>query len=207
MLHDILGLERALPWLALAFAAGYALGSVPVGVVLARMFGLPDPRGLGSGNIGATNMLRTGHRWAALATLLLDGAKGLVPAAGFLAWGDLAAQAAGAGALIGHCFPVWLRFRGGKGVATFLGVLLGLHWPAGLCVCLTWIVSATLTRISSVGALAATASAPLWLMGFGRWEAVLAAILLAAVVWIRHAGNIARLAKGTEPRFGGRARR
>jgi len=202
MFHDILGLERALPWLALAFAVGYAIGSVPVGVVLSRLLGLPDPRGVGSGNIGATNMLRTGNRGAALATLILDGAKGAAPVVLFLSWGDLAAQAAGAGALLGHCFPVWLRLRGGKGVATFLGAMLGLHWPAGLCVCLTWVVAAAASRISSVGALAATASAPLWLVGFGRWEAVLAAILLAALVWLRHLGNIARLVRGEEPRIG-----
>lgn len=202
MLHDIMGLERALPWLALALAAGYAVGSVPVGILIAKLFGLPDPRSIGSGNIGATNMLRAGNRWAALATLLLDGAKGALPVLWFLSWGDLAAQAAGLGALLGHCFPVWLGFRGGKGVATALGVVLGLHWPAGLLVCATWLAAAGATRISSAGALAATAAAPLWLALLDRWEAVLAACLAAALVWLRHLGNIRRLLAGTEPRIG-----
>ena len=203
MLHDIMGLERALPWLGLAFACGYLAGSVPFGVLIARALGLGDLRRIGSGNIGATNVLRTGNRAAAAATLLLDAAKGAVPVALFLGWGDLAAQAAGAGAFLGHCFPVWLRFRGGKGVATFLGVLLALHWPAGLCALATWAAAAALTRRSSVGALAASALAPLWLVLFARWEAVLVVSVLAALLWLRHAANIGRLLRGEEPRIGG----
>jgi len=202
MVHDIMGLDRALPWLSLAFAVGYLAGSIPVGLLLARAFGLPDPRGIGSGNIGATNVLRTGNKAAAAATLLLDAAKGAVPVLVFLGWGDLAAQAAGLGAMLGHCFPVWLRFRGGKGVASFLGVLLALHWPSGAMACVTWLAGAALTRRSSVGALAATLSAPLWLIVFDRWEAVLVALILAALVWARHHGNIRRLIAGTEPRIG-----
>ena len=204
MFHDVMGLERALPWLIAAFAGGYLAGSVPFGMLLSRLMGLGDLRRIGSGNIGATNVLRTGNRTAAALTLVLDALKGALPVLLFLGWGDLAAQAAGAGALVGHCFPVWLRFRGGKGVATFLGVMVGLYWPAGAAVCLTWLAGAGISRISSVGALAAAASAPLWLMAFERWEAVLVAILLAALVWLRHAGNIVRLLRGEEPRIGQR---
>ncbi|MEL6476288.1 MAG: glycerol-3-phosphate 1-O-acyltransferase PlsY, partial [Pseudomonadota bacterium] len=195
-----MGWERALPWLLVALATGYLIGTLPVGVLIARIFGLGDLRRIGSGNIGATNVLRTGNRLAALLTLWLDAAKGAVPVLLFLSWGDLAAQAAGLGAVLGHCFPVWLWFRGGKGVASFIGVMLALYWPAGLAVCLTWLIAAGLSRISSVGALAASASAAAWLAAFGRWEAVLVALLLAALIWLRHWGNIARLLAGTEPR-------
>ena len=204
MFHDIMGLERALPWLIAAFAGGYLAGSIPFGLLLSRLMGLGDLRRIGSGNIGATNVLRTGNKAAAAATLLLDAAKGAAPVLIFLSWGDLAAQAGGFGAFLGHCFPVWLRFRGGKGVATFLGIVLALHWPAGVAVCATWLAGAGMSRISSVGALAAAASAPLWLIAFARWEAVLVALALAALVWLRHGGNIARLLRGEEPRIGGR---
>ncbi|MGF1503336.1 MAG: glycerol-3-phosphate 1-O-acyltransferase PlsY [Paracoccaceae bacterium] len=201
MFHDILGFDRALPWLLTAWAVGYLIGSVPVGVLVSRAFGLPDPREHGSGNVGATNVLRTGHRGAAALTLLLDGAKGAGPVLGFLAWGDLAAQAAGLGALIGHILPVWLGFRGGKGVATALGIVLALHWPTGLVCLAVWLAAAGLSRISSAGALAAMAAAPLTLVLFDRWEAVLVASLIAATVWLRHLGNIARILRGTEPRL------
>jgi glycerol-3-phosphate acyltransferase PlsY len=207
MLHDVMGWERALPWLALAFACGYLIGSVPIGLIAARAFGTIDPRKIGSGNIGATNVLRTGNKRAAAATLLLDMAKGALPVLVFLRWGDLAAQAAAVGAVIGHTLPVWLGFRGGKGVATFLGVTLGLYWPAGALVCATWLAAAFLSRISSVGALAAAASAPLWFYALGRLEAVLVVAALAAWVWLRHAANIGRLARGHEPRIGARGHR
>ncbi|HUF87067.1 MAG TPA: glycerol-3-phosphate 1-O-acyltransferase PlsY [Thermohalobaculum sp.] len=202
MFHDILGIERALPWLLLALAAGYLAGSIPFGVLVARVFGLGDLRRIGSGNIGATNVLRTGNRVAAALTLALDAAKGAVPVALFLGWGDLAAQAAGLGAFLGHCLPVWLGFRGGKGVATFLGIMLGLHWLTFAALCATWLGAAAISRISSVGALATAASAPLWLMLFGRWEAVLFASLLAALIWLRHHANLRRLIRGEEPRIG-----
>ncbi len=204
MFHDILGFDRALPWLALAFSIGLAAGAVPIGVLLARAFGLPDPRGIGSGNIGATNVLRTGHRLAAGLTFVLDAAKGAVPVLVFLSWGDLAAQAAGLGALLGHCYSPWLRFQGGKGVSTLQGVMLALYWPAGLGVAATWLTAVALTRISSVGGLAAAASAPLWLIVFSRWEAVQAASLAALLIWLRHIGNIRRLVAGNEPRIGQR---
>ncbi len=203
MLHDVMAWDRALPWLGLAFACGYLIGSVPVGLIAARLFGVVDPRKIGSGNIGATNVLRTGNKRAAAVTLLLDMAKGAVPVLVFLnLWGDLAAQAAGAGAIIGHTLPVWLRFRGGKGVATFLGVTLGLYPPAGALVCATWLAAAFLGRISSVAALAAAASAPLWFWLLDRPEAVLVMAGLAAWVWLRHAANIGRLLRGHEPRIG-----
>ena len=178
MFHNIMGLERALPWLIAALAGGYLAGSVPFGVLVARFFRLGDLRQIGSGNIGATNVLRTGNKLAAFTTVLLDALKGTVPVLIFLGWGDLAGQAAGLGAFLGHCFPVWLRFKGGKGVATWLGVMLAIHPLTWAALCLTWLAAAVLTRISSVGALAAAASGPLWLILFDRWEAVLLSISL-----------------------------
>lgn len=204
MLHTIMGFERALPWLLTALACGYLIGSVPVGVLLARLMNLGDLRKIGSGNIGATNVLRTGNKAAAALTLLLDGAKGAAAVLAFLNWGDLAAQAAGIGAVLGHCLPVWLRFRGGKGVATFLGVVIALAWPVGLLTCASWLVGAALSRISSVGALVAAVSAPLWMWAMGHPEAVLSTAFIALWVWIRHAANIGRLLRGKEPRIGKR---
>jgi len=197
-----MGLEHALPWLIGALAAGYLSGSIPFGLLVARLFGLGDLRRIGSGNIGATNVLRTGNKAAAVATLLLDAAKGAVPVWIFLGWGDLAAQAAGLGAFLGHCVPVWLWFRGGKGVATWLGVMLAVHPLTGAALCVTWLAAAAVSRISSVGALTAAASGPLWLILFDRWEAVLLGIILGALVWLRHHANIRRLLRGEEPRIG-----
>jgi glycerol-3-phosphate acyltransferase PlsY len=203
MLHQIMGFERALPWLIAALAAGYLSGSIPFGVLAARIFKLGDLRKIGSGSIGATNVLRTGNKLAALITLVLDALKGAVPVLIFLGlWGDLAGQAAGLGAFLGHCFPVWLRFRGGKGVATWLGVMLAIDPLTWVALCLTWLATAALTRISSAGALVAAASGPLWLILFGRWEAVLLAIILGALIWIRHHANIRRILRGEEPRIG-----
>lgn len=202
MTHVIMGWERALPWLIAALLTGYLAGSIPFGLLISRALGLGDPRNIGSGNIGATNMLRTGSRLAAALTLVLDFAKGLVPVVVFLAfWGDLAAQAAGIGAVLGHCLPVWLWFRGGKGMATFLGVLYGLYWPAGIAISATWLVAALLSRMSSVGALAAAFTAPLWFYAFQRPEAVLAVAVLSIWVWLRHRRNIGRIVRGEEPRI------
>ncbi|MCC7321875.1 MAG: glycerol-3-phosphate 1-O-acyltransferase PlsY [Rubellimicrobium sp.] len=186
-------------------AFGYFLGSIPFGLVLARILGLGDLRKIGSGNIGATNVLRTGNRGAALGTLLLDGGKGAVAvlAARALA-GEDAAQVAGGMAFIGHCFPVWLGFRGGKGVATFFGLILALAWPVGLAACATWAVTAAALRYSSVAALLAAGFTPVWAVALGRGEVVFLALALAVIVYIRHAGNIARLHAGTEPRIGRR---
>jgi len=206
MFHDIMGIERALPWLLAALAGGYLAGSIPFGMLVARFFKLGDLRKIGSGNIGATNVLRTGNKPAALATLLLDASKGALPVLIFLGWGDLAGQAAGLGAFLGHCFPVWLRFRGGKGVATWFGIMLAIHPLTWAALSLTWLAAVALSRISSVGALAAAASGPLWLIVFGRWEAVLLAIILGVLVWLRHHANIRRMLRREEPRIGKRGR-
>ena len=203
MFHTVMGWEHAWPWLLGALVAGYLIGSIPFGVLVARLFGLGDLRHVGSGNIGATNVLRTGNKAAAALTLILDMAKGLVAALSGLWWaGDLAGQAAGAGAVLGHCLPIWLGFRGGKGVATFLGVIIGLSFAAGALTCLSWLVGAALTRISSAAALISTALAPVWMWLLDGPRAVLCAALLAVFVAARHHQNIARLLRGEEPKIG-----
>lgn len=205
LLPVVMGWERAWPWLLMALAIGYAAGSIPFGVLVARLFGLGDLRAVGSGNIGATNVLRTGNRKAAATTLALDMAKGWAPVALALAnWGDLAAQLAALGAVIGHVLPVWLLFRGGKGVATFLGVMFGLSPLTGALCCLTWLCMAALFRISSLAALMMTLSAPVWLWLAGERGAVWAALILIVLIWVKHGGNIARLIRGAEPRIGAR---
>lgn len=189
--------------LFLTAALAYLLGSVPFGVVITRAMGLGDLRQIGSGNIGATNVLRTGNKPAAAATLILDAAKGgiaVLIARAML--GEDAAQVAALAAFLGHLFPVWLGFKGGKGVATFLGILLALTWPIGLLACATWAVTAAISRISSLSALAASALAPGYLAFAGYADMVLLALLLAALVWIRHAANIRRIKAGTEPKIG-----
>jgi glycerol-3-phosphate acyltransferase PlsY len=197
--------ELVSPALTLVLAAvlGYLLGSIPFGVVIARAFGLGDLRKIGSGNIGATNVLRTGNRTAAALTLILDAGKGgiAVLVARALA-GEDAAQIAGAAALGGHLWPVWLGFRGGKGVATFLGTLLALAWPVGLAACATWAATAAAFRFSSLAALVAAALSPVWAVVLGRADATLFCILLAAFVFARHDANIRRLMAGTEPKIG-----
>lgn len=189
--------------LLLTAVLAYALGSVPFGLVMARVFGLGDLRKIGSGNIGATNVLRTGNKLAAFLTLVLDAAK--AAAAVLLAraaFGEDAAQLAGFAAFLGHCFPVWLGFKGGKGVATFLGTLLALSFPVGLAACATWLAIAFAFRWSSLAALAAAASAPEWAWLLGRSEMIALAIGLAALVIWRHAPNIRRLLDGSEPKIG-----
>lgn len=190
----------------LAAALGYLLGSVPFGIVITRALGLGDLRKIGSGNIGATNVLRTGHKGAALATLLLDSGKGAI--AVLLAralGGEGAALVAGAAAFLGHLFPVFLGFRGGKGVATFLGTLIALSWPIGLMACGLWLLTAALTRISSLSALVAAAGAPIFALVLGAEGLALAALFMAALIFLRHRANIARLVAGTEPRIGRKA--
>jgi len=191
------------PLLLLWACLGYLLGSVPFGLVITRMLGLGDVRAIGSGNIGATNVLRTGNRPAAAATLILDAGKGgaAVLLARWLA-GEDAAQIAGFMAFLGHCFPVWLGFRGGKGVATFLGLLIALAWPVGLAACGTWLATARTFRISSLAALIAATSAPVWAFLLGLPQVALLAAALAVLVLIRHAANIRRLLDGSEPRIG-----
>ena len=186
-----------------AAAIGYALGSIPFGFILTRMAGLGDIRAVGSGNIGATNVLRTGRRSLAAGTLVLDAAKGAFAVAlvGWLfgvVWMPLAAISA----VVGHCFPVWLRFRGGKGVATGLGVLLALDWRMGLAACAVWAGVFAITRISSAAALAAFAAAPLLALVLLPPGWYVAPLAVAILVWWRHRANIARLLAGTEPRVG-----
>ena len=186
-------------------ALAYLIGTIPFGLLLTRAAGLGDIRAIGSGNIGATNVLRTGKRGLAAATLLLDAAKGAlaVSLANLLAgpvWMPLAAICV----VVGHCFPAWLRFRGGKGVATGLGALLALDWRMGLACCALWLATFAVIRISSAAALAAYAAAPLLAYALMPPYWFVAPLAIAALVWVRHAANIARLLAGTEPRVGRR---
>jgi len=190
----------------IALGLGYLLGTIPFGLFFAYASGGGDVRKIGSGNIGATNVLRTGKKWAAAATLISDGAKG---AAAVLIVRHLMPGAeiiAAAGAVLGHIFPVWLKFKGGKGVATFLGACLALYWMAGLAIAATWILMAIGFRISSLSALIAVALAPFffWLTGYGVSSPILA--LLALLVIVMHHANIRRLLNGTEPRIGSKAK-
>ena len=189
--------------LAFAAIAGYLLGSIPFGMVIAKVMGLGNLREIGSGNIGATNVLRTGNKSAAAATLIFDAGKGAVAvliARAFI--GEDAAQIAGLAAFFGHIFPIWLGFRGGKGVATFLGILLALNWIVGLAACATWLVVVLFFRISSLGGLSAAALAPIWIIIQGDTKTILLAILLGLLVFIRHRENIKRILAGTEPKVG-----
>jgi glycerol-3-phosphate acyltransferase PlsY len=189
--------------LALTVVLAYLLGSIPFGVVVTSAVGLGDLRQIGSGNIGATNVLRTGNKGAALATLLLDAAKGGVAVLVARALFDEdAAQLAGLAAFLGHLYPVWLGFKGGKGVATFIGILLALAWPVGLAVCATWLVSALVTRTSSIAALVAAASSGMWLLFLLQGRLLVLVFLLTVLVYLRHAENLKRIKAGTEPRIG-----
>ncbi len=191
----------------IALIGGYLLGGIPFGLVLTKAAGLGDIRDIGSGNIGATNVLRTGNKPLAAATLLLDGGKGAIAAltAGAL-FGRDPAIAAGVAAVFGHNFPIWLRFKGGKGVATTLGALIAISWPAGLGACATWLLVAATFRFSSLSALVALAAAPAYAWFLGDIRAATAAAFLAALVWLRHTDNIARLLKGEEPKIGKKRR-
>lgn len=181
---------------------GYLLGSIPFGLLLTRLAGLGDIRAIGSGNIGATNVLRTGRKGLAAATLVLDALKGTAAVLIARRWGLQAELLAALGAFLGHCFPVWLRFRGGKGVATFLGILLGLHWPVMAIAALIWSGTAIVTRYSSLSALLASAAAPILLLLFGQIEMAALTALLALILWIRHRANLKRLLAGEETRIG-----
>lgn len=183
--------------------AAYLLGAVPFGMILTRHLGLGDLRQIGSGNIGATNVLRTGNKRAAALTLLLDAAKGAVPVLLARALtGEDAAQVAALAAFVGHCYPVWLRFKGGKGVATFLGVWLALSWPVGLACCLTWLAMAAISRRSSMASITAASLSTLWLGLLGQMEMLGLGLVLTLLVFLRHAENIKRLKAGTEPKIG-----
>lgn len=218
---DPISWEFAWPYLLGAFVGGYILGSIPFGLVLTRLAGLGDIRKTGSGNIGATNVLRTGHRGLALATLILDGGKGAVAVFIGMEYGPDPMVCAAAGAVLGHIFPIWLGFRGGKGVATTLGTLLAIAPSVGILACLTWLLVALVTRYSSLAALISLALAPALLYLLAQREVYRTisdwglsdywiadpqraewAVFIAIVVWIRHAGNIRRLLTGRESRIG-----
>ena len=192
----------AFPSLLLALLIGYLLGSIPFGVLVTRIAGAGDLRAVGSGNIGATNVLRTGRRDLAAATLVGDALKGTVAVLIGAQFGPGAALVAGLGAFLGHLFPVWLRFEGGKGVATFFGIWIGLFWPAALAFAIVWLSLAVLTRYSSLAALSASLATPLVL--YVTREPALAALAatLSALLWWKHAANIRRLLAGTESRIG-----
>ena len=183
---------------------GYLCGTIPFGLILTKAAGLGDIRSIGSGNIGATNVLRTGDKKLAALTLVLDTLKGTLPAIvmGWL-YGPQAAVLAGLAAFFGHLFPLWLKFKGGKGVATGMGVLFGLFWPLGVIFIAVWIAMAALFRFSSLSALTAVILSPLWAFLLGRNDLMLPTAVMAIAVWITHRANIARLLKGEEPRIGG----
>ena len=185
-----------------ALAGGYLLGSIPFGLILAKLAGLGDLRQIGSGNIGATNVLRAGSKGLAALTLLLDAAKGTAAVLLAARWGGTASMLAGLGAFLGHLYPVWLGFRGGKGVATYLGVLVGLYWPVAAVFAATWLIAAFLTRYSSLAALIASAASVAALALFGQWQLAALFLVLTVLLYIRHAGNIGRLARGEEARIG-----
>lgn len=190
------------PYAAVALILGYLLGSVPFGLIITRLAGTTDIRSIGSGNIGATNVLRTGRKDLAAATLLLDALKGTaaVVAAGWLMPG--AGVFAGLGAFLGHLFPIWLGFRGGKGVATFLGVLIGLWWPGAVAFAVLWLATAYLSRYSSLSALVASAAVPPLLLIAGETGVAALFFVLTVLLWIMHRANIQRLVAGTEGRIG-----
>lgn len=195
-----MGLEAFLP---VALVIGYLLGSIPFGLVLTKLAGTQDLRSIGSGNIGATNVLRTGRKGLAAATLLLDALKGTaaVVIAGYLA-GPNAAMIAGLGAFLGHLFPVWLKFKGGKGVAVYIGILLGLFWPGALFFCLLWLATAFTSRYSSLSALVAAFVTPIFLWWFGHLAIASLFAVLTLLLFYMHRENIRRLQSGTESRIG-----
>jgi glycerol-3-phosphate acyltransferase PlsY len=198
-----MGLDTFLP---VAFVIGYLFGSIPFGLILTRLAGTQDLRSIGSGNIGATNVLRTGRKGLAAATLLLDALKGTaaVVMSGYIG-GPNAAMVAGLGAFLGHLFPVWLKFRGGKGVAVYIGILLGLFWPAALVFCLIWLATAFTTRYSSLSALVAAFVTPLFLWWFGHLALASLSVVLTLLLFYMHRENIKRLQSGKEGRIGEKA--
>ena len=200
-------IESSVTALALWAVIGYLMGSVPFGMVIARVMNLGNLRNIGSGNIGATNVLRTGNKTAAALTLLLDAAKGAAALllARAITGAEDAAQIAGLAAMFGHCYPVWLRFNGGKGVATFLGLLLALHFPVGVGACVAWLIGAGLSRMSSMGALVSAASSTVFMTYLGMPEAVVLGVVLTLLIFWRHRANINRIRTGTEPKIGKKA--
>ena len=195
--------ETAWPYAAATFLTGYLLGAIPFGLIFGWLSGAGDIRKVGSGNIGATNVLRTGKRWAAAATLLCDAAKGyLAVDIGGQMGGQAFAMFAGLGAFFGHLYPVWLMFRGGKGVATFIGIVFALAWPIAVLTSLSWITVARAFRFSSLAALVSAAATPLYFLLFGTTLFAFMTFILAVFIFVAHRANIARLLSGKEPRIG-----
>ena len=192
-----------LPLLTAMLLLGYLLGSIPFGLILTKLAGTQDLRSIGSGNIGATNVLRTGRKGLAAATLVLDALKGTAAVLIGLRFSEYAGVVAGLGAFLGHLYPVWLKGRGGKGVAVFLGVALGLAWPGALVFCVVWLGVAAITRYSSAAALAASAAVPAALWAMGRMGPAELLTALAVLLWFKHWPNIQRLMDGTEGKIGG----
>ena len=196
-------IDSSLAVLILWAVIGYGIGSIAFGMIVTNYMGLGNLREIGSGNIGATNVLRTGNKKAAALTLLLDGGKGAVAVllARMFA-GEDAAQIAALAAMIGHCYPIWLRFQGGKGVATFLGILLALAWPVGVGCCVVWLIAVAASRISSMGALAAASASTFLMVFLGYGTALVLGIVLTLLVFWRHRANMKRIKAGVEPKIG-----
>ncbi|MDB9920038.1 glycerol-3-phosphate 1-O-acyltransferase PlsY [Amylibacter sp.] len=195
-------IEHSILNIFLIAITGYLIGSIPFGIIIAKIMGLGNLRNIGSGNIGATNVLRTGNKLAAILTLIFDLSKGaVVVILARLLFDDSAAQIAGLASFLGHCFPVWLGFKGGKGVATFIGITLALYWPAGILTCLTWILIAYISRISSLSALLSSISSIVWIWICGMPNATFIMIILTIFIWVLHKENIKRIVKNTEPRI------
>ncbi len=199
---DMSNLQLALPYFLGAFLGGYALGAIPFGLILTRAAGLGDVRSIGSGNIGATNVLRTGKKGLAATTLVLDALKGTLAAYLGSRISMEIGMVAAFGALMGHMFPMWLGFKGGKGVATYLGILFGLIWQVGLIFCAVWLATAMVSRMSSLAALAGCFIVPVALYGFGLHQLAGFFAFISIIVILKHRSNIQRLVTGTEPKIG-----
>ena len=195
-------LELGLMNIFLVILFAYLIGSIPFGIIISKIMGLGNLRNIGSGNIGATNVLRTGNKLAAILTLIFDLLKGAIAVIiTYYVFNDTTAQIAALASFLGHCFPIWLKFKGGKGVATFIGISLALYWPAGILVCLTWALTAFLSRISSLSALISSLSSILWVWVLGVQSAVFIMTVLTILIWYRHIENIKRIIKNTEPKI------
>lgn len=195
-------LELGLMNIFLVILFAYLIGSIPFGIIISKIMGLGNLRNIGSGNIGATNVLRTGNKLAAILTLIFDLLKGAIAVIiTYYIFNDTTAQIAALSSFLGHCFPIWLKFKGGKGVATFIGISLALYWPAGILICLTWVLTAFLSRVSSLSALISSLSSILWVWVLGAPSAVFIMTVLTILIWCRHIENIKRIIKNTEPKI------
>ena len=195
-------LELGLMNIFLVILFAYLIGSIPFGIIISKIMGLGNLRNIGSGNIGATNVLRTGNKLAAILTLIFDLLKGAIAVIiTYYIFNDTTAQIAALSSFLGHCFPIWLKFKGGKGVATFIGISLALYWPAGILICLTWVLTAFLSRTSSLSALISSLSSILWVWVLGVPSAVFIMTVLTILIWYRHIENIKRIIKNTEPKI------